>query len=77
MADVTHVTLPPCFLRQHLLHRKLRDVNVALEVCFGEAPKVIRRIVGKRLREEDAGIVDYDIDGAEFADRRLGNFHRG
>ena len=74
-AQASHA--PTRLLDQHLLQCKLRYINVALEVCFGEASKVIRRIVGKRLCEEDPGIVDHNIDRAEFDDRHLGNFRRG
>jgi hypothetical protein len=77
MAEVKQITLPPVFLRQHLLHHKLSDVDIAIEVGFGQPPKIVRRVVGKRLREEDAGIGDYSINGAESGHRRLNNRRRG
>jgi hypothetical protein len=56
-------------LRQHLFHCKLSDIDVTLEICFGESLKIASGIVSERLREKDARIVDDTIYGAEFAYR--------
>ena len=61
---------PPGLLRQHLFHCKLGDVEVALQIRFGERFEIADGVVRKPLREEDAGVIDHTIDRAESADRR-------
>jgi len=60
-------------LREHLLHRKLGDVDVALQIRFGQQFEIVNRVVRKRLREENAGVIDNTIDRAESVNRRRSN----
>jgi hypothetical protein len=50
------------FLDQHLLNRKLSDVDEAFEVGGSESSEVLGRIVCEGLDEEYAGVVDERID---------------
>jgi hypothetical protein len=43
---------PARLLRQHLFHCKLSDIDVTLEICFGESLKIVRGIVSERLSEK-------------------------
>src|SRR3984957_20663265 len=64
---------PTRLLRQHLFHCKLSDIDVTLEICFGESLKIVRGIVSERLSEKDARIVDDTIYRAENGHRCGGN----
>ena len=59
------------FLDQHLLNRKLSDVDEAFEVGGSESSEVLCRIVCEGLDEEYAGVVDERIDRPELADREV------
>ncbi len=63
-------------LCQHLLNRKLRDVNEAFEIGRNESAKVVCRITGELLHQENTGIRDDGIDRAELLDREFCNFLR-
>ena len=59
------------FLRQHLLDRKLADEEKAFDVDGNERPQIFDRVIGERLREKDAGVVDERVDRSELS---LGDF---
>ena len=46
------------FLRHHLFDRELGDVDEAFQVGGSESSEVLGRIVGERLGEEYARVVD-------------------
>jgi hypothetical protein len=65
------------FLDQHLLNRKLSDIDEAFEVGGSERSEVLCRIVYEGLDEEYAGVVDKRVDRPELADRDVNDLCRG
>src|SRR5262249_2231879 len=64
-------------LREHLLDGELCDVEEAFEVGGDEGAEVFGGVVGEGLGEEDAGIVDEDVDGTEAGEGGVEGFPGG
>ena len=58
-------------LSQHLFDCPLRQMDEAVEVGRGKLSEVFNRVVDEWLGDEDPGVVDQCIDGAEVLDRRF------
>ena len=66
--DVDDVTAA---LGQHLADDALGDVEEACQVHRRDRPKVVERVVGEWLADEDAGVVDQGVDPSEPTDGLL------
>ncbi len=73
--DIDDASTDP--LRQHLLDHALGDENKAFNVDGKERAQVIDRVIGKMLREIDAGVVDERVDSAKSGQSRRDDVRSG